>query len=174
MITLVLGAAASGKSDFAEKLILNTTAKERYYIATMQPFDQECQAKIKRHRLTRAEKNFATIECFFDLKALKFPKHSAVLVECLSNLLANCMYSREIIIDDVVSWIIEGIAYLTEQCSDLVIVSNDVFFDGVCYDAENRAYLNALAAINKHLAKIADEVIEVVYTLPIYHKKVSV
>ena len=40
MMTLVMGGAASGKSEFAEQLILQTEILPRYYIATMQPLDK--------------------------------------------------------------------------------------------------------------------------------------
>ena len=44
MLTLVLGGAASGKSGYAESLVLKT-ALPRYYIATMQVWDAECAAR---------------------------------------------------------------------------------------------------------------------------------
>ena len=62
MVTLVIGGAASGKSEFAEGLVLNAGNLPRYYIATMQPFDQECRARICRHREMRAKKRFETVE----------------------------------------------------------------------------------------------------------------
>ncbi len=43
MLALVLGDAASGKSEFAELLAMQW-APERYYIATMQVADAESQA----------------------------------------------------------------------------------------------------------------------------------
>ena len=43
MLTLVLGGAASGKSEYAESLVLKT-ALPRYYLATMQVWDAECAA----------------------------------------------------------------------------------------------------------------------------------
>ena len=58
MVTLVIGGAASGKSEFAEGLVLAAGDLPRYYIATMQPFDGECRARIRRHRATRAQKGF--------------------------------------------------------------------------------------------------------------------
>ena len=44
MLTLVLGGAASGKSEYAESLVLRSTLP-RYYLATMQVWDAECAAQ---------------------------------------------------------------------------------------------------------------------------------
>ena len=62
MLTLVLGGAASGKSGYAESLVLKT-ALPRYYIATMQVWDAECAARVEKHRKMRAAKQFETVEC---------------------------------------------------------------------------------------------------------------
>ena len=59
MLTLVLGGAASGKSGYAESLVLKT-ALPRYYIATMQVWDAECAARVEKHRKMRAAKQFET------------------------------------------------------------------------------------------------------------------
>ena len=62
MLTLVLGGAASGKSEYAESLVLKTTGP-RYYLATMQVWDAECAARVEKHRRMRAAKQFETVEC---------------------------------------------------------------------------------------------------------------
>ena len=62
MLTLVLGGAASGKSEYAESLVLRTTGP-RYYLATMQVWDAECAARVEKHRKMRAAKQFETVEC---------------------------------------------------------------------------------------------------------------
>ena len=50
MITLITGGSGSGKSAYAEKYICHVSnekgCKEKYYIATMQVFDDEGQRKI--------------------------------------------------------------------------------------------------------------------------------
>ena len=61
MLTLVVGGAASGKSAYAERLVLQT-ALPRYYLATMQVWDAECAARVEKHRRMRAEKQFETLE----------------------------------------------------------------------------------------------------------------
>ena len=62
MLTLVLGGAASGKSEYAESLVLRTTGP-RWYLATMQIWDAECAARVEKHRKMRAAKQFETVEC---------------------------------------------------------------------------------------------------------------
>ena len=72
MITLITGGSGSGKSAYAEKYICHVSnekgCKEKYYIATMQVFDDEGQRKIDRHRRLRAGKGFITISSLVILK----------------------------------------------------------------------------------------------------------
>ena len=89
MMTLVIGGAASGKSEYAENLILRTRESHRIYLATMQPYDRECQVRIQRHRAMRAEKGFETLERYTDLAGVSVPVDSVVLLECMSNLHAS-------------------------------------------------------------------------------------
>ena len=93
MFTLVVGGAASGKSEYAEQLILRAGALPRYYVATMEPFGAEARARIARHRVLRAQKRFETIECPVGLSRVLLPARGAALLECLSNLAANELYS---------------------------------------------------------------------------------
>ena len=48
-VTLVIGAAASGKSAYAESLCLGHDGP-RVYLATMEPFGEEGARRIARHR----------------------------------------------------------------------------------------------------------------------------
>ena len=50
MLILVSGGSASGKSEFAESLVLQSGCDRRYYLATMIPYDEECRRRISRHR----------------------------------------------------------------------------------------------------------------------------
>ena len=55
---------------------------------------------------------------------------------------------------------------LRNRTANLVIVSNDVFCDGVRYDAETEAYLRVLGALHVLLAKEADAAVECAFGLP--------
>ena len=85
MFTLVIGGAASGKSEYAESLLLGAPGP-RYYLATMEPMeDAECRARIEKHRRQRAGKGFVTIERGVDLAGLALPARGDVLLEDLGN-----------------------------------------------------------------------------------------
>ena len=71
MITVITGGSGSGKSAYAEQMVLEAGDLNRIYIATMFPFDEESHRKIARHRAMRAEKKFTTLECYTGLKHLR-------------------------------------------------------------------------------------------------------
>ena len=79
MLTLVLGGAASGKSEYAESLVLKT-ALPRYYLATMQVWDAECAARVEKHRQMRAKKQFETVECPLHLDAVRLHARGTALL----------------------------------------------------------------------------------------------
>ena len=60
---------------------------------------------------------------------------------------------------------------LAAKLDHLVIVTNNVFEDGISYDAGTMAYLRALGRINAALVKRADRVVEVVVGIPVILKE---
>lgn len=170
MLTLVIGGSASGKSEFAESLILACPSRPRYYLATMEIFDEECRARVARHRAMRAEKCFETIECPVNLASVRLPESGAVLLEDLGNLAANELYSPHGAGENALNGILEGINSLLSQCSDLVIVSNELFTGGSGYLGDTDIYLQLMANVHRWIGEKADQVVEVVYGIPQYYK----
>ena len=161
MLTLIVGGSASGKSAFAENYAMEA-GENRIYIATMQPMDNECLARIEKHRGMRAQKNFQTVECYTGLKQVRVPKDSVVLLECMSNLTANEIYAPEGVGEDRCSEeILAGVKALENQCRHLIIVSNEVFEGGTNYDPSTVRYLDILGKINREIAKMADAAAEI-------------
>lgn len=170
MLITVTGGSGSGKSAFAEELVLKRGKKKRYYLATMRPWDEECERKIEKHRKMRQAKQFETIECYQDLDQVQILPGSVVLLECLSNLTAN-EYYREDQEEPVLERIFRGICHLKEQAETLIVVTNEVFSDGARYPEETREYMKLLGRLNQELGKISDQVIEVVYGIPMVWKE---
>lgn len=171
MLTIVTGGSGSGKSAFAEDKVLAFGEAQRVYIATMHPFDEESHKRIERHRKMRAGKGFETVECYTGLKDVKLPSGCVVLLECMSNLVANEMFEEQGAHEQTVKDIISGIDELVRQAAHVVIVTNEIFSDAVVFDKEMASYLEYLGKINQAVALRADEVMEVVYGIPVYQKK---
>ncbi len=170
MLILVTGGSGSGKSAFAEDKVLSFGTAQRIYIATMHPFDNESYKRIDRHREMRAGKGFETIECYTGLKDVVLPEGCVVLLECMSNLVANEMFEEQGAHEQTVQAIMAGVENLLRQAAHVVIVTNEIFSDAPAFDGEMDTYLEYLGKINQETAKLADEVIEVVYGIPVYHK----
>ena len=169
MLTLVVGGAASGKSEYAERLVLQT-ALPRYYLATMQVWDAECAARVEKHRRMRAEKQFETLECPLHLGTVHLPARGTALLEDLGNLTANELYDPAGAGEAAASAILDGLGRLAAQCEHLVVVSNEVFSGGANYAGDTDRYLKALAQVNNALAARADAVVRVVCGIPVYYK----
>lgn len=205
MITLITGGSGSGKSAYAEKYICHASnekgCKEKYYIATMQVFDDEGQRKIDRHRRLRAGKGFITIEQPRDIKKAVEKLQSenclktgrSALLECMSNLVANEMFppvdvsgmqaaeAKKETLDDpenmkdyetaqirrVSKKVLKEVSILSENVAELVIVTNNVFEDGVSYDESTMNYIKAMGIVNRGLAAMAERVVEVVAGIPV-------
>ena len=190
MITLVTGGSGSGKSAYAESLLYSCEGI-RYYIAYMQIYDAEGEKKVERHRKLRAGKGFLTIESPMNVGKIQFvcagepgqaqyrqeaerkgqcsSEKKSALLECMSNLTANEMFTKDGMKseDEVVEKIVSEIQTLSQKLDNLVIVTNNVFEDGVIYDAGTMEYLRALGRINAALARLADRVAEVVVGIPV-------
>ena len=169
---VVIGGSGSGKSAYAEQCILDFGGTRRVYIATMQPFGAEGQARIARHRKMRAAKKFSTIECYTNLKEVELEPGSDVLLECMSNLTANEIFDpsgagKARTEEEILA----GVSRLANQARNLVLVTNEIFSDGYRYEEETMEYQRILGNINVRLAEMADCVTEVVYGIPVRIKK---
>ena len=179
-MVLVIGGSGSGKSAYAEEYITRLSKNSpTYYIATMQVYDEEGEKKVYQHQKMREGKGFFTIEQPIDIQNAvnKIEKEKAIesviLLECMSNLVANEMFREEQVRDSITvkETIIRGIEILRKHVKELIIVTNNVFEDGNYYDESTMNYINVMGYINQELAKMADKVVEVVVGIPIIVKE---
>lgn len=181
MLYLVTGGSGSGKSAFAEMLAVQLKNKQKntslFYIATMQSMDEESEERINKHRRQRSGKGFLTKECPSLMEQKTMGMEDGVgLLEDLSNLLANEMYSGEnlAVRGDTPFYLCDGILKeiigLNEKMQDLIVVTNEIFSDGIEYGEETKQYQRQLGYLNEKLAGIATGVIEVVAGIPIWQK----
>ena len=173
MMVTVIGESGSGKSEYAENLIMelaggSTNSEKMYYIATMKPFGKAAMERIKRHLELRKGKGFTTIECYKNIENCGLKKGGNVLLECMSNIIANELFdNNNIDKEDVYYKVCSGIDKLNDTVANLVVVTNDVFEDGIIYDKETMEYIELLGRVNRYLAGISSKVVEVIYSCPL-------
>lgn len=161
MLILVTGGAASGKSAHAERLLCAHAPSSRLYLATMQPFGAAAQARIARHRALRQGKGFETVERSIDLAGLTLDRHyDGILLEDLGNLLANELFAPGGAGDAAFGSVLAGIDHLQDCCETLVVVTDEIFSDGVDYPPETARYIELLAQLNRALVARAELVCE--------------
>lgn len=168
----IFGASGSGKSEFAENITLDM-GENRTYIATMKIYGEEEIERIKKHRLERADKNFKTIECFERILNLSSDKNEIILFECMANYLANNMFLEDgnIRLDEkLIDNLYCDLIFLDKHCKKLIVVGNDVFDNKNLYSKEVQKYIENLYLLQSRLMEYSEQVIEMVYGIPIYLK----
>jgi len=162
-LTLVLGGAASGKSTFAETLVLQG-GSDPVYIATAQIFDDEMAEKVLQHREMRGA-GWITIEEPLDVPSALAQVGPAqpVLIDCATLWLTNLVLGEH----DVVAHTDRLITALSACNGPVVIVSNEVGQGIVPDNALSRKFRNAQGRLNQRLAAEADLVVAVMAGLPL-------
>lgn len=178
MLIFVSGGVRSGKSALGERLIERYATGRKVYLATSEACDCEMQARVARHRADRAGKGFATLERSRDIgsAAALIGKSDAVLLDCLGALAANEMFAGGPADFDeefklrLVERIFNEIMETHRAAAMLVVISNEVFSDGVVYEKETADYIDVLAGLHRMLAAAADAAIECACGMHVVHK----
>lgn len=170
MLILLTGGAKNGKSHWAETALADCAGR-KLYLATMEPYGEEAHRAIARHRKMREGKGFETVEKSRNLEQLSIPEGCSILIECMSTLCANELFSPDgALREDPAERIADAVRQIAEKTERTVVVTNDVGSDGICYEAGTAAYIRSLGRLNQKLAQLADTVIECVYGIPVLLK----
>ena len=162
MLTLVLGGARSGKSRYAESLIVKLPPPW-VYIATAEAGDVEMAARISAHRARRGP-DWRTIEASRDLAgALSACDVAPVLVDCLTLWLSNLMLANADI--DAETARLEHA--LATAKAPVVLVANEVGSGIVPEHALGRRFRDLQGVLNQRIAAHADCVTFMVAGLPL-------
>ncbi len=165
-LTLILGAAASGKSAFAERLA-ESQAERRLYIATAETRDGEMAERIAAHRARRGA-GWRTAEAPLDpAPALASARaREVVLLDCATLWLANHIMAG----NDPAAATGALEAALAACPAPVVIVSNETGMGIVPENALARRFRQAQGALNQRLAARAGLVVMVIAGLPLVLK----
>ncbi len=166
--TLVIGGARSGKSRYAENLVVESGA-ERVYLATAAAGDDEMARRIATHRESRGQ-GWRTIEEQFDLPATlarEARPGRAILVDCLTLWLTNLMLAERAVGDASA----ELCGLLPNLPCPVVLVSNEVGMGLVPETPLGRRFRDAQGRLNQAVAAAVPNVVFVAAGLPLTLKQ---
>jgi adenosyl cobinamide kinase/adenosyl cobinamide phosphate guanylyltransferase len=164
-LTLVLGGARSGKSRYAESLVM-ALPPPWLYVATGQGLDAEMAARIEAHRSRRGA-GWSTVEAPRALAAtLAAPGTAPILVDCLTLWLSNLMMA-EAPIEAELDRLAQA---LDKATAPVVMVANEVGSGIVPDNALARRFRDLQGWLNQRIAAQADNVVLVVAGLPLFVK----
>lgn len=184
MLTLVTGGARSGKSGFAEKLVMHESKNgEAFYIATAQAFDDEMRERIGHHRQIRDASAFGwrTLEEPQELSALlrrlgEEGGGAAVLVDCLTLWLSNRLLAlehdprREERLQEEIEALVQSASPFPTA---LTLVTNEVGGGLVPEYALGRLFRDWAGRLNQRLAERAERVFLVTCGIPVELKSLQ-
>ena len=186
-IIYVTGGAKSGKSKFAEDLLLslNDGKQKNVYLATSVVFDEEMQKKVELHKARRKD-NWITVESYKNfsqsleevMNENKKNKKNNMLVDCLTNMISNIIFENEEIdwekpkknqlekCDENVEKEVQNLCEIFKNFENVVIVSNEVGMGLVPAYPLGRYFREIAGKMNQFVAEKADEAYFVVSGIP--------
>lgn len=189
-LIFVTGGAKSGKSKFAEEMLLklNDGKQKNIYLATSLVFDEEMKEKVRLHKKRRKDKWF-TVEAYknFENELSNFFENNDkiknnMLVDCLTNMITNIIFENqnidwdnfekklyiqtlEKLNKDVEHSVIE-LLNVADQFENAIIVSNELGMGLVPSYPLGRYFREIAGKMNQIVAETADEVYLVVSGIP--------
>ena len=165
-LSLVLGGASSGKSRFAENLVISS-GLQKVYVATARAFDAEMTAKIAAHKNARGP-DWTTIEAPLDIAAALggIGADQAVLIDCATLWLTNLLLAEA----DIEAAEKALFGALKGCPAPVVLVSNEVGQGIVPENQLARRFRTLQGQFNQRAAERAQHVVAVMAGLPMVLK----
>jgi len=179
--TLIIGGARSGKSNFAQKLALES-GKKVLFVATAEAGDEEMRRRIEKHKESRPP-SWNILETATDTGREILDKagdEGVIIVDCVT-LLVNNIFGRfnyqaggqtgeSPVEKEITREIEELIECMNRLKADFIIVTNEVGMDLVPANETGRLYRDWLGRANQQLAENADRVYLMVAGIPLLIK----
>lgn len=189
-LIFVTGGAKSGKSKFAEEMLLklNNGNQKNIYLATSLIFDEEMKEKIRLHK-KRRKNDWFTVETYknFENELNNFFENNDktknnMLVDCLTNIITNIIFENKNIdwdnfekklyiqtlekLNKNVENSVNELLKVSQNFENIIIVSNELGMGLVPSYPLGRYFREIAGKMNQIVAEKADEVYFVVSGIP--------
>lgn len=184
MVTLVLGGARSGKSEFAEQFASSRRKTRLLYVATLRhDGEKENLERIKKHRAMRAGRSFETVELYTPDDLGRWCDESdledrpVVLLDCLGIMLSQGKYVEndrgdwvEVENETVERSVMSALEKISQKAEELIVVVPDIF-KAQAPDPSTDRYMQLLGRVMQSIVKTFEaSVVEVVAGIPLIRR----
>ena len=165
-IVLITGGQRSGKSQYAEHLVLSLS-KNPVYMATAHIWDEEFRVRVRKHQERRGEE-WTNIE-----EERWLSRHDVrgrvVLLDCLTLWATNFFYAdgAETEVDVALETLEAEFDRFIQQDATFVVVTNEIGSGGTPVNDVQRRFTDLLGWLNQYVAAKADEVVMMVSGIPV-------
>lgn len=168
-IILITGGQRSGKSTYAERLVLELSGGEGcVYMATAKVWDEEFAIRVKMHKERRGPQ-------WINIEEEKFlSRHNVegrvVLVDCVTLWSTNFFFEAKDSpskVQQTIDAVKEEFERFTAQDATFVFVTNEIGLGGVSENKVQREFTDMLGWLNQYIASRADEVCFMVSGIPL-------
>lgn len=167
---LITGGTRSGKSGVAEEM-LNAHCGQALYIATSIVTDDEMQARVAHHKLSRPQ-HWRTWEGFKNIEnVILYERKSGegIMLECVTTLIANLLYDASggddpetLNYEQLELSINQEIDHIIDACkksdAPIYIVTNELGMSTTPQNKLARHFVDIAGRINQKLARHAEQV----------------
>ena len=175
-IILITGGTRSGKSDFALSRCEELSGNH-CFVATCSVFDEEMAERVEKHRRTREDNIWDTIEEPLAInEVLARNKYDVYLIDCLTLWINNHLADsaeKDIACDE--SFVAAETRRLLQTSKSIaaavIFVTNEVGMGIVPENQLARRYRDLVGLCNRLIAAAANEVVLVSCGLPLYLKQ---
>ena len=163
-IILITGGQRSGKSEQAEAMALSL-ADNPVYVATAHVWDEEFQARVRRHQERRGPQ-WTNIEEELHLSRHDLTGRVAV-IDCVTLWLTNFFFANESNVNKSLELAKAEFDKFTAADATYIFVTNEIGLGGVSDNALQRQFTDLQGWMNQYIAQKADEVILMVSGIPV-------
>ena len=164
--TLIIGAAASGKSQYAED-ILNNNVGKKLYLASANIYDEEMQEKVNKHKDRRGSEWTTIAE---PLDAVRHIENlnikEIMLFDCATMWLTNHFLKKSNIYHEI-DLLVNSIK---SSKGSIITVTNEVGSGIVPDNSMAREFRELQGKLNQKLATVASLVVTVIAGIPLILK----
>ncbi len=163
-IHFITGGQRSGKSEFAEKVVLEQT-ETPVYLATSKHWDDEHSKRIKAHQERRRD-FWTTLEEPLNIGNLNL-NNKTVLLDCITLWLTNIFDHFEYNPEDSLEFALSQWNLIIKQRINLTVVSNEIGLGVVPIEKSTRQFLDIHGKLNQHIAGCSTVTTMVVAGIPV-------